>query len=234
MCTSHPSSDTPAIYPSVSGRISGRGCETATDLLRDRPAERWCVGIGSAATVAFETQHRGGHRSRRPERGGGKAGHDPRAINAGPPSGSMTATGRPTRPGVGGHDQIGADHPTPRTDQATQQGGGDPEGWVGDYSELPLRQAKVACVGLDNHDRGAESLTEPARPLRVQLDSDHPSTRRQQLGGYRPAAGTDVKDQVARPELGATDETPSPKIREFVISPPVPPFGGHGAPLSLS
>jgi hypothetical protein len=142
----------------------------------------------------------------------------------------MTSAGCPACGGIGRHDQVGTEHPTPLAEQAAQHGGSDGKGRVRDHSELPLRQTKVGRVGFDNDDREAETLPEPARPLRVQLHGDDSSTRREQSGGHGPATGTDVYDHIAWTNPGGTNETCGPKIRKFVVAPPGSPFGGHGAP----
>lgn len=61
----------------------------------------------------------------------------------------------------------------------------------------PPRKSQLGCVGLDNHDRVAKSLTERRGAYGVSFYGDHARTGLDEKGGYRADAGTDIDDERA-------------------------------------
>ena len=64
----------------------------------------------------------------------------------------------------------------------------------------------------------------------MKFDSYHLGSGREKRRGERASAGADIEHQLARQYPGGGHQSIGPAVSQFVISPPRPSLGGHGAP----
>jgi len=114
------------------------------------------------------------------------------------------------------------DEAAARLQQATHQGRGDAERWIGDDVVWLTGQAQAAGVGLDDHDRATEALAEVLGSLGVGFDGDDPGTGGDQRKGECSMAGADIDDDGAPTDARLSDEPLRPAMVELV-PPPSPP-----------
>lgn len=57
----------------------------------------------------------------------------------------------------------------------------------------------------------------------------HASARRQQVDRQSTGASSDIEHQIPGADLRTLDHPAGPEIRQLVVAPAGPPFGGHGA-----
>jgi hypothetical protein len=148
---------------------------------------------------------------------------------------ARASTPRPPGGHVRGHDEISPDEATRRAEEAAEDGCRAGERKVRHHPERVPGQSQVSRVGLhDGHRPIRESSAKGGRPPRVELHGDHASPAVEQRRGQRPAAGSDVENEVARRDAGLGDEAPGDGIIEVVPPPTCPVAGGHGTPSPWS
>ncbi len=135
---------------------------------------------------------------------------------------------------MAGHDEMGGHQSAARRGEATKEGLGHGERWVGQHSERPAGESQVGGIGLHDDDAGStETLPEVTGTLRMALDGDDPRRRSSSRGPVSaPVPGADVEDELTGTDAASADEPEGPVPIELVPSPLGRGFPGHGGPSS--
>jgi hypothetical protein len=97
------------------------------------------------------------------------------------------------------HDEVGANEPAARGEEAPDQRRRDGEWRVGDHAEGLAREPEVRRVRHDHDHRFApEPLPELLGAAVMQFHGDHPGAGCNELCGQRTRSGSDVEDEVTR------------------------------------
>ena len=134
---------------------------------------------------------------------------------------------------MAGHDEMGGHQSAARRGEATEEGLGHGERWVGQHSKRPAGESQIGGIGLHDDDAGStETLPEVTGTLRMALDGDDPRSAVEQGTGQRAAPGADVEDELTGTDRRVADEPEGPVPIELVPSPLWRGFPGHGGPSS--
>jgi hypothetical protein len=184
------------------------------------------------SATAFDHEQASVDVGRRMERVPRHSPADCGAIHLLPAPGGRRVRACPPSSGVVLHHQIGTHQTTAWMHEARQQRAGHGERRVGNHPERAAWQPQVVRIGAHHAHLRAEPGAQMRQPLGMQFDGDDVGTGRDQLGGQRSHAGTDVEDEITASDVRLDHDAASPMWVERVPAPLVPWRGHEHAPSS--
>jgi hypothetical protein len=133
------------------------------------------------------------------------------------------------------NDEVSADQTTTGTDQALDQGRGDPERWVRHHFEWTTRETEISAVDTnDGHAALTEMTPQISGALWMQLNRDNVCVRRDERLGYWSSSRPDVENKITGKYASISNEAARPATIELMPPPPWPANRGHGGPSPCS